>query len=158
MSALSLNWNELTQLPNDVLCAHIIPLLAAHQRVETADQAFDRWASQYAKWWAQHQHMMMKNVPGFRPHAGKYMHTWVRDQPLISFFTLGAEEMPLSVYVRFCSSEEGEESDPVHSYLYNMHVRMVFRGEIEHQATEVDENPWEPHDDEEDMEEQGEQE
>ena len=128
----SLTSSELSQLPTDVLVSFVIPMLS---RQETPLQELNRWARDWAHWYAHHRTKRCPELPSFRPMGESYQHCHV-SQPgigLSSFIIWGAaQDIPLSVYLQL--ETDAEQLNKQHLWVCLMCYRQVQKGQMEWEA------------------------
>ena len=127
---------ELSKFPLDVLVNLIVPLLATQQKHETETQALDRWALDYAEWFARNRHRKLRDLPGFRPPGEKcqflFHHADVESCSLEAFVILGAAtDMPFSVFRQMYQQTEEDGGDPTFIYVRWIHYRRIMQGVVE---------------------------
>ena len=99
----------------------------------SSEEKLDRWALDYADWFARNRRMKMRDLPGFRGRL--YRSADVKDAALDAFVLLGAtSDMPYSVFERLSSGDAPLECDPVQHYVGLIALRRVMQGVVEEDA------------------------
>ena len=98
---------------------------------ESSEEKLDRWAIEYADWFARHRQLQVQELPGFR--GALYRGSKVKDAALDAFVMLGAAaDMPFSVFERLSAGDPCLANDSaVKHYVALIALRRVMQGLVE---------------------------